>query len=390
MVGDRRGQRASEGESVGAALVRAEPPAAGHRLVHRAADERVPEAEAPGNVRLTDEIQAQQLVDRVDRCRLGGSGGRGGQLGIEGLSRDGGALEDEACLLGEQSELLGERGSDRSRDVDAGERRLVGRRRRVGTVGRPRELLEVEGIAAAVLVEAGRVRSVADQLAGLLGAERLEVRCARSCRRGAPVRPRRRAARPSAAVARRARRVPARPAVGGGARRAARSTPDRPSGRRRARAPPAGSARASRAARRRRGDCGSARAGSRSCARLARPVSDGKTVASSARTSPSRLSRRCGSRPWTYSSSASTKTQNGKSSSSSPARPERTRYARASARAANSARRRVLPIPGSPTSSSAADASPADLREETVDRAELRRAADEMGGKCHLSLPASP
>ena len=34
--------------------------------------------------------------------------------------------------------------------------------------------------------------------------------------------------------------------------------------------------------------------------------------------------------------------------------------------------------------------SPADLREETVDRAELRRAADEMGGKCHLSLPASP
>ena len=132
VVGDRRGQRASEGESVGAALVRAEPPAAGHRLVHRAADERMPEAEAPGNVRLTDEIQAQQLVDRVDRCRLGGSGGRGGQLGIEGLSRDGSALEDEACLLGEQSELLGERGGDRSRDIDAGERRLVGRRRRVG------------------------------------------------------------------------------------------------------------------------------------------------------------------------------------------------------------------------------------------------------------------
>ena len=32
----------------------------------------------------------------------------------------------------------------------------------------------------------------------------------------------------------------------------------------------------------------------------------------------------------------------------------------------------------------------ADLREETVDRAELRRAADEMGGKCHLSLLAPP
>ena len=114
------------GERLGAALVRAEPPAAGHRLVDRAADERMPEAEAPRNVRLADEIQAQQLVERVDRCRLGGSGGRGRQLGIERVARDGGALEDEACLLGEQSELLGERGGDRGRDVDACERRLVG------------------------------------------------------------------------------------------------------------------------------------------------------------------------------------------------------------------------------------------------------------------------
>ena len=31
----------------------------------------------------------------------------------------------------------------------------------------------------------------------------------------------------------------------------------------------------------------------------------------------------------------------------------------------------------------------ADLGEETVDRVELRRAADEVGGKCHLSLPGS-
>ena len=79
----------------------------------------MPEAEAPGNIGLADEIQAQQFVDRVDRCRLGGSGGRGRQLGIEGVSRDGGALEDEACRFGEQRELLGERGGDRSWDVDA-------------------------------------------------------------------------------------------------------------------------------------------------------------------------------------------------------------------------------------------------------------------------------
>ncbi len=33
--------------------------------------------------------------------------------------------------------------------------------------------------------------------------------------------------------------------------------------------------------------------------------------------------------------------------------------------------------------------SPADPGEETVDRAELGRTADEMGGKCHLSLSGS-
>ena len=154
MVGDRGDHRAAEGESLGAAFVRAEPPASGHCFVHRAADERVPEAEAPGNIGLADEIQSQQFVDRVDRCRLGGSGGRCRQLGIEGVSRDGGALEDEACRFGEQRELLGKRGGDRSWDVNASERTLA-RRRRVGAVGRPRELFEVEGIAAAVLVEAG-------------------------------------------------------------------------------------------------------------------------------------------------------------------------------------------------------------------------------------------
>ena len=59
MVGDRRDHRTAEGESVAAALVRAEPPASGHCFVHRAADERMSEAEAPGNIGLADEIQAR-------------------------------------------------------------------------------------------------------------------------------------------------------------------------------------------------------------------------------------------------------------------------------------------------------------------------------------------
>ena len=53
----------------------------------------------------------------------------------------------------------------------------------------------------------------------------------------------------------------------------------------------------------------------------------------------------------TYSSNACTNTENGSARSSSDADPERTRCPRASARAASSERRRVLPIPGSPTSS---------------------------------------
>ena len=54
VVCDRRGRRASQDKGIGAAFVRAEPPAAGHRLVHRSANERMPEPKAPRNIRLTD------------------------------------------------------------------------------------------------------------------------------------------------------------------------------------------------------------------------------------------------------------------------------------------------------------------------------------------------
>ena len=58
-----------------------------------------------------------------------------------------------------------------------------------------------------------------------------------------------------------------------------------------------------------------------------------------------------GSRPPRYSSSASTKTENGRSCSNSDAAPKRTRCPRTSARAASSSESRVLPIPGSPATS---------------------------------------
>ena len=75
---------------------------------------------------------------------------------------------------------------------------------------------------------------------------------------------------------------------------------------------------------------------------------DGSTCASSLRTSSLRDATSRGSSPATYSSRASTKTQNGRSRSSSDALPPRTVHPRASARLASSANRRVLPIPGSP------------------------------------------
>ena len=57
VVGAGRRGRASPEQALGAPLVRAEPPAAGRRLVDRSADERVPEAKAPRHVRVAHEVE---------------------------------------------------------------------------------------------------------------------------------------------------------------------------------------------------------------------------------------------------------------------------------------------------------------------------------------------
>jgi hypothetical protein len=69
---------AARGERARAALVRAEPPAAGRGLVDRAPHERMPEAEAPRHVGLAHEVEAEQLVQRVQCARLVLQGGGGG------------------------------------------------------------------------------------------------------------------------------------------------------------------------------------------------------------------------------------------------------------------------------------------------------------------------
>ncbi len=108
-------------ERLRAPLVGPQPPAAGAGLVHRAPDEWVPEAEAPGHVGAAHEIKLQEFVDCVRRRRLrrGGRGRR--QLGLEGIARHRGSFEDEASAVRQQPELLAQRGGDRRWDIEAGQ-----------------------------------------------------------------------------------------------------------------------------------------------------------------------------------------------------------------------------------------------------------------------------
>ena len=136
--------------------------------------------------------------------------------------------------------------------------------------------------------------------------------------------------------------------------------------------------RAPRAGRGRRGAGGSAPASV-----CAPPASAGKTWASSARVASSSPARRRGSSPYRYSSSASTNTPNGRSASSSDALPDSTRQPWASARASSSASSRVLPIPGSPTTSTAANSRRA-ARQRRVQRRQLGAAPDQrLSGRRH-------
>ncbi len=118
VVGARRRRRAACRERLGASLVGAQPPAAPGGLVDPPSDQGVPEAKPPWHVRLADEIELQELVDGVHR-RLLGRGRRGrGQLGLEGVTRHRGAIQHQARRLGQQCELLGQRGGDRRRHLD--------------------------------------------------------------------------------------------------------------------------------------------------------------------------------------------------------------------------------------------------------------------------------
>ena len=123
--------------------------------------------------------------------------------------------------------------------------------------------------------------------------------------------------------------------------------------------------------------------------RTARPSasadSDGKTCASSACTSSSRAASRSGSRLATYSSSASTKTENGRSCSNSDADPTRTRCPRSSARAASSREQARLADPRLAHQLERAGPARVELVEQLLERVELVGAPDEGVGRAQLT-----
>ena len=111
MVGSGRCRSAASCQRVGAPLVRTQPPAAERRLVDRPPDERVPEAKAPGDLR-SDGRGRFAAARRAPSMAAGSTRGGGGrrQLRIERITGDGRAFEHEAGVVGQQPELLGQRG----------------------------------------------------------------------------------------------------------------------------------------------------------------------------------------------------------------------------------------------------------------------------------------
>lgn len=117
------------GERLGAPLVRAQSPAGGRRPVDRPPDERMPEAKAARHLGLPNEVELQQLVQGLERRRLGGRRGGGGQLGFERVAGYRGPLQHDPCAVREKCEFLGQGGRDCGRNVEIRGRELRNARR---------------------------------------------------------------------------------------------------------------------------------------------------------------------------------------------------------------------------------------------------------------------
>ena len=261
VVGARRSRRAARCKQFGTALVCAQSPTTGRRLVHGTADERMPETKAARHFGAPNEVEQEQLVDRFHGGGLRCCGSCCSQLGLEGVAGHRRSLEHPARIVRQKAELLAERCGDGRWNLDAAERDIRCVPGPAVTAERPRKLFEIERIAAALFIENGGL--LTDELSSFERGQRAELDPDHRPRAIGPFNCGREAlchlvwadgqddedARGWAAAA--------------AARREARRTPSRPSGRRRAREPRTASSPAPRAARAPPGDCGSARAEAR-------------------------------------------------------------------------------------------------------------------------------
>ena len=191
----RRGCTAG-GERLGAALVGAQPPAAGRRLVDRAPDERVPEAKAARHLGLANEVELRAARPRPraptprrsPRRRRRARVRTGRRLPPPPPARAvRGPTEERAPRPARPRPRAARR--DPSSESSHGSACSCAQSERTG------ELLEIERVAAALLVERGcrgGVDRLAEELASLAARQRADFERGAASPRGAPARARRR------------------------------------------------------------------------------------------------------------------------------------------------------------------------------------------------------
>jgi hypothetical protein len=172
MVRAQREQRAPARQRLGRPLVRTQPPARSHPVIHRPANQRVTESEPPGRIGRANHAGGDQLVHRSKRLLIVELRARGRELEAERI----------ACHRRATHQLAGDRGqaldlASHRREHGGGHilREHATERLQAAGAPRPRELLRVKRISAALAVD-GRSRFRPDiwaqQLPHLLLAQR--------------------------------------------------------------------------------------------------------------------------------------------------------------------------------------------------------------------------
>ena len=144
----------------------------------------MPEAKAPRHIGCANEIELQEFVDRVHRRGLGRGRRRRCELRLERVAGDRRSFEHDACSVREQRELLGQCSGNGGRDADRRRHLRNAAPVRARALERARELLEIERVAAALLVQGLRLGSVdgsAEKVARLGAGQRAKLD-ARQCR----------------------------------------------------------------------------------------------------------------------------------------------------------------------------------------------------------------